>query len=385
MKTTTVIGIDIGDKQSHLVEIDGATGEVILEGRVRSTPKALASAFCNRSPARIVLEAGGHSGWMSRELAKWGHEVFIANPRRVKLSFDRKSDRVDAEMLARIGRVDPKLLQPVKLRTEETQIALTTLRSRDALVSARTKLVNHVRSMVKTVGARLPKCDTAYFHKRVDELPEELRPALEPMMDIIRQMTAQIRAFDRKIEQMCEKEYPETAKLRQIAGVGALTALAYILTIEDPTRFANARAVGPYLGLCPRQLQSGDHDPQLRITKAGDPMLRRLLVGAANYILGPFGPDTDLRRWGHRLAARGGKNAKKRATVAVARKLSTLLHALWRSGADYEPLRQSQATPSATDTEGKPRARGLSRRSQSRDSQRSQEQPPRQAPSCATM
>lgn len=347
--TTTannVIGIDIGDRFSHLAEIDGASGERLAETRVRSTPGALAALFRTRAPIRVVLEAGGHSGWMSRLLVDCGHEVFVANPRRVKLSLDHKSDRVDAEMLARIGRVDPKLLQPVTLRGESTQTALTTLRSRDALIKTRTQLINHVRAMVKNVGVRLPTCDSDTFHKHADFVPESLRSALLPLMTLVEQVTAQIRGFDREIERMCETQYPQTANLRQIAGVGPLTALGYVLVIEDPARFPNARAVGPYLGLTPRRAQSGDHDPQLRITKAGDSLLRRLLVGAANYILGPFGPDTDLRRWGLRLAARGGKNAKKRATVAVARKLSAILHTLWRTGDEYRPTRESSAASS---------------------------------------
>lgn len=345
---STVIGIDIGDRYSHLAELDGASGERVAETRVRSTPGALAALFRTRTRMRIVLEAGGHSGWMSRLLVECGHEVFVANPRRVKLSLDRKSDRVDAEMLARIGRVDPELLQPVTLRTESTQIALTTLRSRDALIKTRTQLVNHVRAMVKNVGARLPTCDSDTFHKHLAFVPESLRPALEPLLALIEQVTAKIRGFDRDIERLCATQYPQTAILRQVAGVGPLTALGYVLVIEDPSRFPNARAVGPYLGLTPRRAQSGDHDPQLRISKAGDSLLRRLLVGAANYILGPFGPDTDLRRWALRIAARGGKNAKKRATIAVARKLSALLHVLWRTGDEYQPLREQPETSSTT-------------------------------------
>jgi transposase len=227
----------------------------------------------------------------------------------------------------------------VQLRSERTQVALTTLRSRDALVKARTQLVNNVRATVKTFGERIPQCSVEAFPKRIDAVPEALRPAIAPLMHHIELLTEQIRVFDRGIELLCAAEYPSTERLRQVAGVGAITALAYVLIIENPARFANARAVGSYLGLCPRRAQSGEHDPQLRITKAGDPTLRRLLVGAANYILGPFGPDTDLRRWGQRLAARGGKNAKKRATVAVARKLSALLYALWRTNADYVRVR----------------------------------------------
>ena len=135
--------------------------------------------------------------------------------------------------------------------------------------------------------------------------------------------------------------YPETDLLRQVEGVGALTALAFVLTLENPERFAKSRSVGAYLGLEPAQDQSGDRDPQRHISKEGDEMLRKLLVGSAHYILGPFGSDSDLRRHGEKIASRGGKNAKKRAAVAVARKLSVLLQRLWVTGEVYEPLRNA--------------------------------------------
>lgn len=207
-------------------------------------------------------------------------------------------------------------------------------------------------------------------------------------MDTIEELSKRIRAFDGDVERMCEQQYPDTARLRQVAGVGALTALAYVLVIEHPSRFRNSRAVGPYLGLCPKRSQSGDNDPQLRITQAGDLLLRKLLVNAAHYILGPFGPDTELRRWGNALASRGGKNAKKRATVAIARKLSGLLYSLWRSAEDYEPNRRTREpdvrTGEATTQEsGSSRTRGLSHRSQSGEPRNSPERPPRPAPSCA--
>jgi len=155
-----------------------------------------------------------------------------------------------------------------------------------------------------------------------------------------------LRFYDEKMEKLGSEQYPQTKLLRQVKGVGPITALAYVLTLENPQRFAQSRDVGPYLGLVPKQEDSGDNQPQLRITKMGDMMLRRLLVGSAHYILGPFGPDTDLRRYGIRLSERGGKNAKKRAVVAVARKLAVLLHSLWVSGEVYEPLRH--APPKAT-------------------------------------
>ncbi len=255
---------------------------------------------------------------------------------------DRKSDRVDAQYLARLGRLDPELLAPIKHRGEDVQVELALLRSRDALVRARTALVNHVRGVVKLSGSRLPTCSTHSFASKVGEfIPEELRPALEPVLETLAEMTRRIRAYDKRIEELAAESYPEMAPLQQVSGVGALTALCFILTLETPERFKNGRAVGAYLGLCPRQSNSGDSEPQLRITRTGSSMLRSLLVGSAHYILGPFGPDTDLRRWGLKLAARGGKNAKKRAVIAVARKLSTLLHSLWSTGEAYVPLRNS--------------------------------------------
>ena len=153
-----------------------------------------------------------------------------------------------------------------------------------------------------------------------------------------------IQVYDERIEKLGREKYGHTELLRQVKGVGPLTSLAYVLTLENPDRFAKSRDVGPYLGLVPKQEESGDSQPQLGISKAGDVMLRRLLVGSAHYILGPFGPDTDLRRYGLRLCERGGKNAKKRAAVAVARKLAVLLHRLWISGEVYEPLRQAPPT-----------------------------------------
>jgi transposase len=270
----------------------------------------------------------------------------VANPRKLSLISRslRKSDRNDAETLARVARMDPKLLSPIRHRGAQAQRDLSTLTSRDALVSARTQLVNHVRSTVKAVGSRLPSTSAEAFPSKVREaIPTELRAGLDMILDVITTLNEKIRLFDRAVEEACETSYPETKLLRQVPGVGPLTSLAFVLTIEDPSRFQKSRSVGSYVGLTPRTYESGQKDPELRITKAGDATLRRLLVGAAHYVLGPFGPDTDLRRFGLSLAARGRKNAKKRAVVAVARKLAVLLHHLWRTGEVYEPLRNGRS------------------------------------------
>jgi transposase len=335
-------GLDLGDKYSYLCLIAQEDGEVMEEGRLRTTPEALMRRFASERPMRIAIEAGTHSPWASRVLKECGHEVLVANARKLRLIYanKRKTDEVDAENLARLARLDPKLLYPLKHRGEEAQAHMALIRSREALVSCRTQLVNHVRGAVKSFGSRLPKCSARSFHKRASEhIPEALWPALGPILEQIGSLTERIRQYDRQLETLSEEHYPqETLLLRQVEGIGPLTALTFVLTLEDPHRFEKSRSVGAYLGLVPATARSGDREPQKRISKEGDELLRKLLVGSAHYVLGPFGSDSDLRRHGEKIAARGGKNSKKRAAVAVARKLSVLLHRLWVTGELYDPL-----------------------------------------------
>ena len=337
------VGVDLGDRYSYLCFLDTQSGEVIEEGRLRTTPEALKRRFSSeQQPMRIAIEAGTHSPWVSRVLEEeCGHEVLVANPRKTRLIYTnkRKTDEIDAENLPRLARVDPKLLYPLKHRGEHSQAHLAIIRSREALVSTRTQLVNHVRGTVKSFGARLPKCPARSFHnKAAEHIPEALMPALGPILETIGSLTERIREYDRQLETICQEHYHETDLLRQVEGVGVLTALTFVLTLEDPYRFEKSRTVGAYLGLVPARDHSGDRDPQKRISKEGDEMLRKLLVSSAHYILGPFGSDSDLRRHGEKIASRGGKNAKKRAVVAVARKLSVLLHRLWVTAEIYDPL-----------------------------------------------
>jgi transposase len=337
-----VIGLDLSDRQAQVFALDGLTGNVLEEGKVATKPEVFESRFRGYERARIVLEAGTHSPWIYELLIDLGHEVLVVNPRRLKLltESDKKSDRLDAQTLAQLGKSAPQLLSPIWNRGREVRGHLTVIRARDLLVQMRTKLVNHVRSTVKTFGGRVAGGDARSFHSYAGEdVPDVAVPALKPILDVLTTLESQIKAYDRQIVDLAETVYPETAKLQQVPGVGPITSLAFVLTIGEPGRFSSSKAVGSYLGLRPRQQDSGDSTPQLRITKGGNGYLRRLLVGSAHYVLGHFGPDSDLRRWGLALAERGGKNAKKRAVVAVARKLSVLLHRLWVTGDTYEPLR----------------------------------------------
>jgi transposase len=334
------VGVDLGDQWSRYC-ILGLQGETLSEGSLQTRQAELAEFFQALPPARVVIEVGTHSPWVQEVIAGEGHEVLVANPRLMEGSKrrKRKNDRIDAHKLARLGRVDPQSLHPIRHRSREVRQDLVLLRARDALVEVRTELINATRGLVKSLGTRLPQCSSRSFgHKVGDAIPAETREALLPLVQLADEMSACIQVYDQRIEELAGEKYGHTKLLRQVKGVGPLTSLAYVLTLEKPERFPKSRDVGPYLGLVPKQEDSGESQPQLGISKAGDTMVRKLLVGSAHYILGPFGPDTDLRRYGLRLCERGGKNAKKRAAVAVARKLAVLLHRLWVTGEVYEPL-----------------------------------------------
>jgi len=336
------VGLDLGDRFSQFVVLD-AQGRVCAEGRLATNQAALGRYFAKRPPMRIAIETGTYSPWVSRQLAGYGHEVLVANSRKLRLIYENpsKDDKVDAQYLARLARVEPALLWPVQHREVSIQQDLALLRSRDALVAARTMLVNHVRGVGKSFGKKLPACSTACFSKVASsQIPQTLQPALSPVLEQIASLSQQIKQVNRTIQVLADDHYPQTRLLRQVIGIGPITSLAFILTLQEASRFQKSRTVGAFLGLVPGRRQSGHYDPQRRITKQGDSGLRRLLVNAAHYILGPFGPDCDLRRFGQKISARGGKLAKKKAIVAVARKLAVLLHHLWLTGEQYQPLRR---------------------------------------------
>jgi transposase len=343
---TRTVGCDVGDKYSHLCVLD-EHGAVMERARVRTSAQALSVWFSGRPQSVVAMEVGAHSRWLEQLLTGLGHEVLVANARQVRLIYAgrKKTDRLDAEALARLARHDRRLLSPIRHRGRACHAKLNILRSRDSLVKARTSLINHVRGVAKSTGVRIPKCESASLPRRARPLlGAETLEALEPMLSAIEHMSAQIKICDKKIEQMGEHEI-EAKGLMTINGVGALTAMAFILTLEDPNRFARSRDVGAYLGLVPKLDQSGNRDPDLRITKAGDGFVRKLLVQCAHHILGPHGRDTELRRFGLRLLERGGSRAKKKAVVAVARKLSVLMHRMWVTGAVYDE--PADATSSA--------------------------------------
>jgi transposase len=343
-KPAKVVGLDLGDRYSHYCMLT-STGELLEEGRLQSTAAALEKQFGNEPRMRITLETGTHSPWVSRLLESYGHQVIVANARKIPTvtSSESKNDRNDAEQLARMAAFDPRLLHPVEHRSLERQQDLNLIHTRSVLVRARTMLVNSVRGLVKSAGGRLPTCSSnAFPEKAAAHLPEELKMACGLLLEQIADMNRSIGKMDKQIEGL-EKKYPEITLLRTAPGVGPVVAACYVLTLDSPETMETNRQAGAYLGLRPRQQQSGDSNPQCGITKTGNIYLRSLLVQAAQYILGRFGPDSDLRRWGLKLAASGGNRGKKRAIVAVARKLAVVLLSLWRNHKQFHPFPQSAA------------------------------------------
>ena len=349
ISSTPIIGVDLGDRK-HAVCVLSQDGELLEESKIGTTRESLA-LFSQKYPeATIAMEVGMMSPWTSRYLEERNHRVIVANSRKLRAIYKnpRKCDRKDAEMLARLARVDETLLGPIKHGSEEAQRDLLQLKLRDNLVRQRVNIISSVRFSLKSLGVKTRSPKTSYFaayvRRELMKENEELLSFIEPSLEVLDTITAQVKELDKRIAELAAIKYPETAYLTQITGVGALTALTFVLTIEDPSRFAKGRDVGAYLGLVPKRDQSGELDKQLRITKAGDSYLRRLLVGAAQYILGPFGKDCDLKRHGIEIAERGGARAKKKAVIAIARKLSVLLLTLWKNKSAYQPLKnQPQA------------------------------------------
>jgi transposase len=342
-KPEMTVGLDMGDRFSHYCLLNGE-GDVVEEGRMQSTEAALRRHFQGEPCLRIALECGTHSPWVSRLLTALGHQVIVANARKIPAitGSESKNDRNDAEKLARFAAYDPRLLSPLEHRSQQRQLDLNLIHARSTLVRARTMIVNALRGLIKSAGGRLPACST-------ESLPARALPAIAPflaqvatpLIEQIALLNVQIDGMDKQVEKLAAK-YPEIGLLRTVPGVGPIVAAAYVLTLDRPDAASN-RSAGAFLGLRPRQSQSGDADPQRRISKTGDGCLRSLLVQSAQYILGRFGPDSELRRWGLKLASSGAKRGKKRAIVAVARKLAVILHSMWRSGRRFQPFPQAAA------------------------------------------
>lgn len=336
----TYIGVDLGDKKHQVCATD-KDGKILDEYSITNSRESLQKLAADHPNAKVAIEVGTHSPWISRLLKAEGMEVTVANARKLRAIYqnERKCDQLDARMLAKLLRADPELLHPIQHGSEQAQKDLIAIKLRDSLVRQRVHIIVSIRGVLKSMGLRIPSTSTVCFHKMAEGYladHPELLPAIQPGLDALKSLTAQIKLYEKHIGEACRKAYPQADRLQQIPGVGPITAMAFVLSIEDPKRFPNPRDVGAYLGLVPRRDQSGSTDRQLPISKTGNSYLRKLLVQSAQYLLGPFGPDCALRRHGLKLAAKGAKSAKKKAVIAIARKLGVMMVAMWQRGSTYE-------------------------------------------------
>lgn len=352
------VGLDLGDRKTDFCILN-ERAEVVIQGKLATSAAELDRMFGGQEPMVIALEVGTHSPWISRRLERMGHDVVVANPRNVAYinKSKKKDDRADAEKLARLVRSDRNLLSPVRHRGEKRQRDLVIIKSRAALVSARTKLINAARGLMKSLGERLEMCDSEKVGvKLAEKLAEPARVVVTPLLESIEGLSKQIGQYDEMLKETAG-QYPELELFKGIYGVGPVVELTYVLTIEDPARFTHSRDVGAFLGMVPGKRESGDRSPEMGISKEGDRLLRSLMVQSAQCILRKGAPDSDLRRWGLKqlgedpkggeAGKKVGKGRKKRVIVAVARRLAVMMHHIWANGVEYDPLYNAKAEAAA--------------------------------------
>lgn len=330
---TNYIGIDIGDKVNFICILN-ESGDILDKFEIDNNKEEMIEYFESIEKASIVIEAGSHSPWISRLLISIGHDVFTCNPRHLAAVSQnlQKSDQTDCEILARLLLTGKHLLKQVHHAKEDAMRDFLLIKSRRALVKSRTILINNSRGVVKSFGERIsPRLTADAFHKHAGEtLKEDTLEKIEDLIEVIGKTTEQILKYEKSIKDLIKKKYPVAELLQSINGVGPLTSLAFILTIDDPNRFEKSRNVPVYLGLVPRRDQSGDKDKQLPITKAGSKLMRSLLLNCANYILSEKGEDNQIKRFGLKISGNGKSKARKnKAKVAVARKLCVIMHQIW--------------------------------------------------------
>lgn len=330
------LGIDVHAKTSELCEVS-ASGKVVRRERMATTRAGLRRRFEGAARSRVVVECGGSTPWIVRMLEGFGHEVVVVNPRRVRLIAEStlKCDRVDAEILARLSRLDPELLRPVYQRSYEGQLLRTQLTVRSGLVRARASLINRIRGTLRAHGAPMSSCTARAFVAKFAEHrpPQELREVLEPLAGAIGELSERIDALEKRLVDDSRSD-ELLGRLQEVPGVGPLVSLAFVAWVDRAERFVRSRDVGACLGLRPTLCASGGSMRQGAITREGDTAMRWLLVQAAHAALA-VRRDSALKRWGEALVARAGK---KRAVVALARKLGVLMHRLWVTGERYQPF-----------------------------------------------
>lgn len=349
MEYCTTIGIDVSDRTSKICvmqKMPDGERRIVIETTCATTREGFSEALSKLDRSwPIAFETGTHCRWMDRHFKSLGFTTFIANPGKVPSisKSTTKNDRNDARELARLAIADVAMLHPVKLRDEVYQQMLRYHRGRNELICVRTKLISQLRGFAKSIGFRIEDCSTERFHKlSKGDWPVDLETVAWPLMDVIEVVNLKIKAFEKSIKDLSEQ--PEfkgmVDRVRLVYGVGDIGATAFVAAIGGyPDRFEHSRDAGCYLGLVPKQDQSGDKDKQLHITRAGSCLVRTVLIECAGVVLQSNAKETDLKLKGLRISMNGGLIARKKARTAVARGLAvTMLALLKNPDREYIPL-----------------------------------------------
>lgn len=330
------VGLDVSKEQTSYCVKD-KTGATLAEGKVETHPDAIfemlkAETLC---PERVVLETGSMSGWLQRHLAALSMPVICVDARQahavMKLQ-PNKTDASDAAVLAELARTG--FYRQVALKSENAQERRSLLKARDQVVKQRRDIDNTLRGLLRSFGIRLPKGVGGFVARVRMQLTEHPNLAIvaEPLLDVRRSLDQSLDKLDREVGRRVKAD-PVCRRLMSVPGVGPVTALCFVSTIDDPTRFTKSRTVGAYLGLTSRRHQSGEMDYSGRISKRGDSLLRKYLYEAAHCLLTSVRRACSLKSWARRVQKRAGH---KKACVALARKLAVLLHRLWQNGATFQ-------------------------------------------------
>jgi transposase len=330
------VGLDVSLKLTAICIVD-RTGRIVREGVVSSDPEAIADFVASHAPhvARVGLETGATATWLWSELRKLGLPVICIDARHAKAALKmqiNKSDRNDAAGIARIMQCG--WYKEVHVKDLGSHAIKALLVSRALLVKLKRDLENQIRGLLKNLGLVIGRAKMNVFFVRAVELIEdrpELAIAVVPLLRAREAVEQQIADLDRKVLRLARKS-AQVRRLMTAPGVGAITALCFLATIDDPTRFKRSRSVGAYAGLTTRRYASGETDWTGRISKCGDRMLRSYLYEAANVLLTRVAKWSALKAWGLRLAKRSGL---RKAKVAVARKLAVILHRMWIDGTEF--------------------------------------------------
>ena len=330
------VGLDVSLRKTAVCVVDEA-GKILREGMVDSDPEVIAVFIQSnaRNPVRIGRETGATSTWLWTELKKRGLPVICIDARHAKAALKmqiNKSDRNDAAGIARIMQCG--WYREVRVKDRDSHAVRALLASRALLVELKRDLENQIRGLLKNFGLIIGRAKMTTFTTRATELIEgrpELGVAIEPLLKAREALAGQIEGLDRKVLRLARSE-PQARRFMTVPGVGPITALCYLATIDDPSRFKKSRSVGAYVGLTTRRYASGETDRTGRISKCGDEMLRSYLYEAANVLLTRVTKWSTLKAWGMRIAKRRSMN---KARVAVARKLAVILHRMWVDGTEF--------------------------------------------------